>query len=107
MKYEDALALLIQKNENLDFIPVIKKIEFDQGGDYQIGDMTWDHDNATITVTYRHPDGTPGKKYEYRIDFEFYGVDYNDRTKPTGFGAFMQDLIEVSTRKTVEDLINP
>lgn len=101
MKYEEALALLIRKNEKLDFVPVIKKIEFDQGGDYQIGDMTWDHDNASITVTYGHPDGTPGRKMTYRVDFDDYHLYLDDgyqrdETK-FGFAGFMNDLLEVAT----------
>lgn len=106
MDYLEALARLIQEKEQLDYFPVIKNTNFDQGGDFQIGEMTWDHDNATFTVKYRDPRHTPGKTHEFRVDFETYNLYYdgpsqaNVRQHPStiGFAGFLNELLEVAEK---------
>ena len=85
--FEEALARLIKKEQNLDFEPVIKRIDFSAGGDYQIGDYTWDHENTNLTVEFREPAGTPGRKYTHYLDLESYSG---------GFGGFMQAIINAA-----------
>lgn len=99
LAYEDALALLIRENEELSFTPKITDITFDEGGDIQIGDMTWDHDNASITVSYtRGSDDLPGNRFTYHVDLEYYNADSYGESKGgrTGFAGFMDDLLRVA-----------
>lgn len=97
MTYEESLALLIKKNENLDFVPKIMSTDFNAGGEYQIGDMTWDYENASITVYYRDPAHTPGKTYKYTVDLGYYGsgIDMEPGSK-IGFAGFIEDLLRVA-----------
>ena len=88
--FEVALAQLIKARDALDFDPVVTDTDFDGGGEVQIGDMTWDHDNASLTVTYRNPEDTPGQKRTFYIDLESYQSTTSGRY---GFAGLMEDLL--------------
>jgi len=92
---EEAFARLIQLREGLSYTPVVTAIDVEDGGDYQLGEYTWDHDNASVTVTYRDPAGRPGKKQTLYIDLENYqavGPDGED-TGRSGFAGLIEDLL--------------
>lgn len=83
-QFKKALARLVRERNGLSYTPKITSTHFDSGGDVQIGDYTWDHDNASFIVRYRDPSKSPGGTYTDTIDLEYY---------EGGFGGFINDLL--------------
>jgi hypothetical protein len=80
--YYEALAIYVQRHAGLTELPVVVMDDFENGGDVQIGDEIWDHDNALVTVTYVIPPSE--EKAFYSIDLEYIG-----------FGTLVTELAEI------------
>jgi len=90
--FDTALAALIKRVRELDFMPVIaSQLEFEAGGEFQIGDDTYEHDNASISVSYYDP-SFPRVTLTFCEDLD----NYESATGRTGFAGLMEDLLAVA-----------
>jgi hypothetical protein len=80
--FNQALSRFVAEREGLDFKPEILSTDWQDGRDVQIGDYTWDHENAEFQVRYRDPDGHPSAVTTMSIDLESHG-----------FGQLIQDIV--------------
>lgn len=90
MTYEEALAILIQRDLDLDYLPEILDTSFDAGGDVQLGEYTWDYEDATLEITYRDPRNQPtrshGTRHKYYITLD-----------EDGFADVLMRVIKIAT----------
>jgi hypothetical protein len=80
--FNAALARFVQNRERLGFVPEVVSTAWQDGQDIQIGDYTWDHENAEFLVRYRDPAGHPSGIHTLSIDLESHG-----------FGQLIQDIV--------------
>lgn len=87
--YHQALGELIRRSEGLQDTAVIVSVDYDAGGEYQIGDYTWDYDNASLTVRYRNLDNVAAGVQSFYIDLEYY----EGPNGTSGFAGLMEELL--------------
>ena len=72
IRYQD--KSYVPKPEDITIIDV----DIDPGGDYQIGDMTWDHEDPSIEIAYE----LDGKRHSAYAELDF--------------GKFVQEIVAVA-----------
>ena len=71
--FEDALALFVQKQKNLNYLPIIVNTSFKDGQEIEYSEYTTDYENAKFTISYKNPLSKNRKLLVYEIDISYYG----------------------------------
>jgi hypothetical protein len=93
--FNKVLATYLQIELALDYEPKIIDTTWVDGGDYQIGEMTWDHESAVFEINY-HAVGMD-KNGKQKVQLKQHQIAIDNRS----FAELIQKLVEIG--KAVDD----